>query len=736
MPGSFDYTPGLVSLAADAIQTAVFFYDSTVVGGSNYTLLPNVVCDQIQYKEGVDPPSARFRYLLDQGSATVNGWPIGFEQLWPIVRPPSSYAVSDGDELVVLGSFPDGSTPVLFHGFARLPMTDLSANRQEVSFVAVGVAIRCLGTPIAGRPERGADNPQTGAVVNVALPFRMNPADNGPRSIGGFLPNCTPVGYDVGEGGNSPYPVFLDHRIDRDPDPRTFWNLSKAVRAILATYNASSLVANPDFSALDALLQNRRPLPGAQFYDPTNPSTYQEDDNLIRDYDATNKPWPLALAELLGFYGFGMRWACETNPDGTPYDYLEFYRKDAAGPTDPKPVFLPTTGTSIETAYANLGTFHGVFDFQGVANQFQVEAHPDRYEISVILAPGFTPAASDAQAANRVKFRRSFIEIADQYLPGQGPALRDAYRLYLADECGDGHWSLANGAWESTPIDLSPIFPPDSNGNPTYVNRYRPGENTLLSTDPNNRHRRAQLAISRNYAGANPPCAWDGTGTWQAIQGDWRLLEDRLGILVTADDPELWNIGRPSPGSLVPQAQEPTGVLHGITSIANPGTGISESRFFLRLTTVVEADFDLGAIAPKRDASPTQSIIERRIDARDHFRRETVKANTPFNESSNDLVVEDDTDAANTHAAQLRATHEFPPLAAAVTVPAIVLYFQVGDRVDQVSGRGASFQVNAAGEQLEAPSYPYVVGLTWDFQRDRQATTLQLADRRLEPPPR
>lgn len=732
MPGSFDYTPGPVSLAMDATQTAVFFYNSAA--GSNYTLLPNVVCDQIQYKEGAEPPSARFRYLLDQGAAAVNGWPIGFEQLWPLERTPSAYAVGDGDELVVLGSFPDGSTPVLFHGFARLPQTDLAANRQEVSFVAVGVAIRCFNTPIGGRPERGADNPQSGAVVVTTLPFRMNPADNGPRSIGGFLPNCTPQGYDVGGDGNTPYPVFLDPRIDRDPDPRTFWNLSKAVRAVLANYNANSPVANPDFAALDALLQNRRPLPGAQFYDPSDPSTYQEDDNLIRDYDATNKPWPLALGELLGFYGFGMRWACETNPTGAPYDHLEIYRKDAAGPTDPKPVFLPSAGASLATTLANLGGFHGVFDFQSVANQFQVEAHPDRYEVSVVLAPGFTPTASDAQAANRVKFRRSFIEIADQYFPGQGPALRDAYRLYLADECGDGHWSLAKGSWESTPIDLSPIFPADQNGNPTYVNRYRPGENTLLSKDLNNRRRRAQLALSRDYAGADPPCAWDGTGTWQAIQGDWRLLEDRLGIVATADDPELWNIGRPAPGTLVPQAQEPTGVLHGITAIANPGTGLSESRFYLRLTTVIEADYDLGAIALKRDASPTQSVIERRIDARDHFRRETVKAFTPFNDASSDLVVEDDTDAANTHAAQLRAAHEFPPLTAAVTLPAIVLYFQVGDRVNQVSGRDASLQLNAAGEQLEAPSYPYVVALTWDFQGERQTTTLQLADRRLEPP--
>ncbi len=62
---------------------------------------------------------------------------------------------------------------------------------------------------------------------------------------------------------------------------------------------------------------------------------------------------------------------------------------------------------------------------------------------------------------------------------------------------------------------------------------------------------------------------------------------------------------------------------------------------------------------------------------------------------------------------------------------------------DDPGGRIATFQttahgdvsllVNAGIEQGEAPSYPSVVGLTWDFQEAKQSTTLQLADRRLEP---
>jgi hypothetical protein len=110
---------------------------------------------------------------------------------------------------------------------------------------------------------------------------------SGTRAIGGYLPNCTPDGYDVGASGESPYPVFLDPNVDRTPDPRTFWGLSKAVRYILANWNTStlgSLVDNPDFGALDALLQNRRPVQGAEFFDPDNSQTYQTDHNRIRSF--------------------------------------------------------------------------------------------------------------------------------------------------------------------------------------------------------------------------------------------------------------------------------------------------------------------------------------------------------------------------------------------------------------------------------------------------------------------
>jgi hypothetical protein len=56
----------------------------------------------------------------------------------------------------------------------------------------------------------------------------------------------------------------------------------------------------------------------------------------------------------------------------------------------------------------------------------------------------------------------------------------------------------------------------------------------------------------------------------------------------------------------------------------------------------------------------------------------------------------------------------------------------VGDRIARINGRDISFQTNIGAGQGESPVYPMVVGLTWDFTGGRQATILQLTDRRAE----
>jgi hypothetical protein len=136
--------------------------------------------------------------------------------------------------------------------------------------------------------------------------------------------------------------------------------------------------------------------------------------------------------------------------------------------------------------------------------------------------------------------------------------------------------------------------------------------------------------------------------------------------------------------------------------------------------------------------SPYPFTIERRIDAKDHFVKNVIHQSSTFYTSQGGqdelpLVVKDDTLAAFTHVEQMRAAHEFPPLAASVHIPWFSQVYNVSDRVQIMTGRDVSFQVNAGSEQGEAPSYPFVSAITWDFRGDSQKTILMLSDRRMEP---
>jgi hypothetical protein len=739
--GSFDFAPYDMQVALDATPIGVFQYFSV---SKAYDRIPNVRCEQIQYKEGPEPPTARFSYILDDVAAANTGWPTQFEQVWPLNPTPgyTAYTVTPDMQIVVLALMQDQTTRVLFHGFARVPQTDIAPGAQHVTFTAVGVAVRCYDTPIGGRRQRSGVLPESNSVyIDTGLPTRFNPAGTSTRSIGGILPNCTPADKDEIDSPAGGYPIFLDSSLDRNPDPRTLWDLSKVARYVLAVHNidedpAGNLwVDNPDFGVLDSLLQNRQPNNGQDFFDPSDPSTYTTEPNLIRDFDATNKPWPEVLGQLLGFYGFGMRFVCEDDGKGFPYNYLELYRKDPAGPTGAKDIFLPPTRSGITDALVNLSAFHAGFDFHGVANEIVVEMHVARDEIGLTLAPGFQPTAGDGAAAARTQFAKPNIETPDATADQ-----RLKYRAFIADECADGHWSLAANSWvANTPFDFGAIMPPDEEtGKDGYVKRYRPGKGTLFSKDLNNKPRPAQLAISTDFAGGNPPALSsraDGA-TWQEVSsGCWDLMKDRLGVIFTCDEPWQCKIGKPPVGN-APNGNPwpyPDGVVDLITGMSDPAANPGTKKYYLRLTTVIEEDTGF-ARAGARKASPLPHTVQRRIDASDHFFSDTVDLTSPFDDPANpDANSKKDGKAAHAHAVQLRTAHEFPPLTASLTIPYLTNYLQIGDRVGNINGRDVSLLVNAGAEQGEPASYPFIVGVTWDFQGENQSTTIQLNDRRAEP---
>ncbi|MDR3621601.1 MAG: hypothetical protein P4L85_19780 [Paludisphaera borealis] len=709
MAGSFDFDPYDAPLSSPAAAVCVCRYDASQAGDARYQTLPNVRCDQIQYREGPEPPAARFSYVLDDATAGAPA-PADFGGLWPIDAS-GPYVVRNDDRLVVLVTSPSGAQRILFDGFAQSPQVDLTSRSQRVSFLALGAAVRCWDVPIGGRRQRNADDPRNGSVIAVELPSRFNPDGR---------PNCTPDGADVNQGdASASYPVFLDPNIDRVPDPRTFWTLGKFVRYVLSVYNDQTYVNNPDFERLDALLQSRPPINGSAFVDMDagDAKGYSAADVVVRDFDATNSPWPEALAAQLDHAGFGLRFVTGEDGVGSPRNEIEIYRKDADDAGLIRELLLPDAGDDLNPARCNVAAMHLHRDTRPIVNAVTVETNQRRVELSVVLAPGFTPTAGDETATNRIQFLRANLAAA------AGDSQRK-YRYYVADEAGDGHWNPAASSWSNAALDLSPVFPNDDEGGPTYVKRLRPGSTSLVTRDAQGRRLRAQLALSRNYNGA-APAVWDGTGDWQPISGGWELLEDRLGVFVVVEDPEAWPIGDFTGLT----AQEPSRTLRGVTSQANPSS--PNTRFFLRLTTVVDDDLMLPAAVDARPASPTKFTRRRRVDARDHFGMETVAAHSAFNAAASPVTLRDDTPRALAWAEQLRSAHELPPMAGSVTVPSLITSYRVGDRVARINGRDVGLQTNVGADQGESPVYPVISALTWEFTADRQATVIELADARV-----
>lgn len=714
MSGSFDVDPN-VSPAGQAAPVVCCLFD-----GTGYTPLQNVACEGIQWNEGADPPTARFRYFLDI-IAAAQGYPTEFEQLFPLDA--SGFGVVQPDDRIVVLTFsPYGDPRVLFDGHVQVPQVDLAPSSQSVTFTAVHVAARCFDLPVGGRKQRDSSQPTvTGSPVQTDLPTRFNPFTH----EGITRPNCTAPTYD--ENSTDPptaYPVFLDELLKRSPDPRVSWTLSGAVRYLAGVWNDERFVDDPDFSSLDDLLKNRYALDGAQTYNPGDPASFQGTDIVVRDYDATDKGWPEAIAELVGRSGFGFRWRTGTNSNGLPVHTWEVYRTDAGQTWAPKSLWLLPTQSGILDGPNTAASLHLARDVNGLVNGFSVETPPRRVETSIVLAPGFVPAAGDETAANVTAFKSANLGAATT-------TVRNKYRLWIADETGEGHWDLDASITNTAELDLRPIFPPDSKKNPTYVVRNRPGSHKLITVDSAGKERRAALHVSRDYTGARPG-VWDGTGTWQEIAGGWKLLDDRLGIYITAEDPEAWPIGQSTTATV-----EKSKTLRGVTSIANPAA--PNTKFTLRLTTVIDDDIMLPAVVGARVSSPTRFTRQRRVDAKDHYLLETVSQTSCFcptpigTAGAKDVVARDDTDKALAHARQLQAAHEMPRLAGSATVPWLTTTFEVGDRVKLVRGREVTLRTNAGAEQGEAPHYPRVVSVAWSFAGDSQQTVIQFSDRRGEP---
>ena len=704
------YDPGSPDLSFDATALRVVRY---VRGAETFEAVAWVRPLGAQWFEGAKPPAARLEYVFDDHDPDSPN-PTQFERVWPLTAT-MSQAIRQDDELLIYRQAPDGSWGILFDGFAQIPQVDVSPRAQSVTFTAVATPIRCSDDPIGGAFYRQGYQPLSGDEVATDLTSRFNSDRHG---------NATASGYDVNQGStdpaNPPYPLFLDWQLDTTS--KRLWTLGMFARYILAKYNNQRYVDNPDFGDLDELLENRAAA-GGGFIDPSDPTTYTSSPIIIRDVVADGRLWPDQLESVLRYHGFIFRWVLSGDPvdddsgNITPRWTLDVYRLDTGISPTPKIVTLPPTGASVDTDYVNLGGLSVVRDHNAVFNAVRIDTDPTLYEVDLLLSPLFQFATTDYDDANAHTWDKANLDPEDE-------GFRAKYRWFGVDEAAEGHTNYDTGAWDTTDaFSFDPILgKPDANGVPQWVVRRRPARHTLNSLDTDAHPLETTLWLSTDWTpptGAVPG-PWDGSsGTWQQTTA-FRLLKDRLGVELTCDSPLSWPAGK-GPVSGAPTINI-VGAQNGITP---------HQEFLLCLSTVIEGDQGISASVLKRLAAPGKYTVTRRLDARDHFRKETVCANTEYNPDTSPIDIRDDTLAALAHAGAVQTAHEFPHTAGTITIPYLTFAYLIGDRISKIAGREVSLRTNA-GDASEAPRYPTVVAVAWEFGTGGQKTVLQLDDRRAE----
>ena len=693
MPAFASIESTSLPLGRPAAPVGVFRYQPG--GGSNYEYLSNIRVLTIQYREGADAGVARFRYVFTSTNASTI--PNSFQDALS-VNSNLPGVVGNDDRLVVMTFDPDGNPEFLFDGFAQVPELGLAPDREMVTFVAFGAAIREWDTPIGGSLMRDADDPSAVSDYETDLVTRFNP---------GGLPNATPEGADaIDDSGNS-HPTFLDPRVVREADLRRPWTLPMAIRYLCYRHNPDqTYVKNPAGSLIDSILDSRSPTSG-------DPSGYRSDPLLVPDYPATGKAWPAVVRDLLEPNGFGMVFRLDSDELGNPTTIFDIFRRQDGSSSTYKDLFLQPRGASLDPGQTNLAEAQLARDMSGVANAFTVESELVRYEASFILAPGFAISSNDSAGYTS-------LAAFDKNGTGFSQTNHDNYRLYVFDETGEGHWNWSSAAISMKVPSLDSLLGKEGDLAGGYVKRRRVPIGELFSLDPNQKPLKAQLSISTNYTGTQPGL-WDGTGTWQPVGGGFELLKDRLGIWINAPNPNSWNIQ----ASKVTGMPYSAGVVKGVEDQADPG----EKHFTLRLTCVIEGDHTVAATADRRPSSPTTYTITRRVDARDRYARQVVAATSEFNTSPEATVVRDDTVDALAEANSRRTTGESGEVAGAVVIPRFTQAYRIGDRIRSIQGRDFSLRTNAGAPTEESEVFPAVVGLTWDFD-GRQQTLLQLSDQR------
>lgn len=669
---------------------------SSTGGAFSYQALTNLVCTDVIWRMGAQPATAVFRYVFDGRDNTA---PQTVEQALDTASS-GPKIVNVGDRLVVRATRPDGSRVPLFDGFPQEFAMVLEGDAEEVAITAVGVAYRLRDLPIGGAVYRDASNPKStdkSAQFATDLIARCNPKG---------LANATDDGVDFdpspGGAADQKYPCFLDAEVCRDRKIGRRWTLAMLARYLTFTSNqAEAYVRNPEGTDFDEVLVSREPKAGAT-YDPSDASTYDPKPIIVSDRPLNGRDWPSVLESLIRDKGFGMSFDLTFDGSGNPATTLRVFLLQTGTAKD---VWLPVRGTPFDPETCNLGSADAARSLEPLVNEWVVEGAPLRYEASFLLAPGFPSQASDSASTAALA----------AFALNQDENEQDPYRLFVFNEAGDGYYAPNSTAQLTAVPSLDKVF-----GAGNYVPRRRPTLGELISVDADNIPLRARLAIAKDSSGPSPG-VWDGSsGTWQTVPSSFELLRDRLGIRITAQDPNGWNIGK----SDDPKAPFPTGIVKVVESMGNPSA--ANPAFVLRLTVAIDGDQVVKATASPTDESLTATRISRTVDARDRYRKDTICPGSELNTGGDPQVPRDDTDDAQAEADAMREATENGLFGGRVTIPRFTMYYGIGDCIRSINGRGLSFRLDGGGIR-NAPVYPVVEEIHWRLG-DGQSTTLKLAD--------
>lgn len=752
---NFDLPVAPIPIDRAAPVAVVYRYWPDADEGERYELLPHVRLLEITETGDETQWTARFRYAFDDEVLQVffPGAPRRVEEVFALDRG-SWWQVTPNDRLVARvynPNVPDDPGVLAFDGYPRFPQADLGGETEVVTFEAVFHPSVLWDTPIEYGVYRDLAKYQTpGESVPVygSESCRFNPEGRG---------NCL---RDVDDGDPpeeeeaetvQAHPVFMDHRV---PDLyKSKWTLEKAVRYLIYEHNKDEAAAvNPDDMPIRADLVARvaKDDPDAPF-DPDDSDTYVEEPIEVGDTDCTGMCLPEALHALLAPHGFGFCFRLGETEEGDPEWRLEFYRLDSMKPR--KVVYLRPAGEPLDPARTNVSDLSLQRDGD-VANEWSALCERVRYEADFVLAPKDLPTAEDKTIATPE-------EIAAFHVGS--PGFDGRFREWVFDEDGQGHiewdkgtkqWSVETGLGTlggAKPASLKRLFDDGTDlFDGTYSLRPRPGSAQLDRKDPlTNEYVRAKLWVTTDLenvvapdsaeadqAGSQPVPGLLGDTfgrVWQEItSGGWELLENRLGIRITAPDLDDWNIGEP-PADL-DNAPVPGGVLRVRKATVDPAA--DAPAFLLRLTTVIEGDRTIaqeeGTEARRRDISPIERPVRRLDDLRNRLRATATWDNGELKAVRTDVAAQ--AEKLHAHLVTRRVKHETPALTGSITIPRCTYGYRVGDRIARVSGRGLSLAQSVPADSDAPEVLPSVLAITRTFD-NRIATTLTLGDRRADARP-